>query len=178
MVVWGGFRYFFDFGDAVTELWFKPVLWLVPLFWWNASMKNRVKFFGSRSFYSLVVGLIIGVFYWLIIKRSPGFNFDLDLLGVVFVTAVVEELTFSGFVAGYLEKIKSGSFLNILVVGVMVMLVRVPILIFDYKIGISNLVGALMFVMASGMINAWIRVKTGSISGSILARMGMSLAVL
>ena len=93
-------------------------------------------------------------------------------------TAVVEELTFSGFVAGYLEKIRKGKIVNYLMVGLMVAVIRLPILFFVYAATGKEILGVMLLAMASGMINSWIRVKSGNVTGSILARIGMSLAAI
>ncbi len=107
-----------------------------------------------------------------------GIRWETSLLGIVLATAVTEELVFSGFVAGYLEKIQKGRLINLLIVGLMVAVIKMPILLFFYKLGMMDLSGVILFAWASGVINAWIRVETGNVSGSILARMGMNLAVL
>ncbi len=122
----------------------------------------------------------MGALYFGLIRR---FNFNgkignLDMMGVALATAVTEELTFSGFVAGYLEKIQKGKWVNFLIVGLMVAVIRLPILLFVYGLGLGDLVGVILFAGASGVINAWIRVETGNVTGSILARLGMNLAVL
>lgn len=122
----------------------------------------------------------MGALYFGLIRR---FNFNgeianLDMMGVALATAVTEELTFSGFVAGYLEKIQKGKWVNFLIVGLMVAVIRLPMLLFAYDLGWVDLVGVILFAGASGVINAWIRVETGNVAGSILARLGMNLAVL
>jgi membrane protease YdiL (CAAX protease family) len=178
--VWGSFRYFIRLPEVIEELWFKPVLWLVPLFWWNLALKEKVVMFGKKWVTSLVLGLIVGTAYFLLLKyKNLGvFQFDFNLLGVVLATAVTEELTFSGFVAGYLEKIRKGKILNLVIVGLMTAIIRLPILFFVYKVTGEELIGVLLVALASGAINAWIRVKSGNVAGSILARLGMNLAAL
>lgn len=103
---------------------------------------------------------------------------NVDILGVALATAIIEELTFSGFVMGYLEKIQKGKLENLLIVGAMVAVIRLPILLYVYHAGWVSIIGVMFFAGASGVINAWIRMKTGNVTGSILARIGMNLAVL
>lgn len=136
--------------------------------------------FGKKWGYSIFLGLAVGVVYFILIKRFvlqiPSWN--LDVVGVALATAITEELTFSGFVAGYFEKTCKSKLMNLLIVGVMVAIIRLPILLFIYRLGATDTVGALLFAGAGGGINAWIRVYTGNVSGSILARVGMNLAIL
>jgi len=180
LIVWGSFRYFVRLPDVIEELWFKPLIWLVPLFWWGLSLSTKLVMFGKDLFRSVVWGVFVGALYFGLIRR---FNFNgeignLDMMGVALATAVTEELTFSGFVAGYLEKIQKGKWINLVIVGVMVAGIRLPILLFVYGLGLVDLVGVIFFAGASGIINAWIRIRTGNVTGSILARLGMNLAVL
>lgn len=181
-LVWGGFRYFVRLPDVIEELWFKPVIWLAPLFWWNLSLgtAKKVKMFGSKWAPSIILGLIVGVFYFVLLRKG-NLSFPmvtLDTLGVILATAIVEELTLSGFVAGYLDLIKKGSVWNIFLVGLMGALLRIPILLFVYGVGGMELLGVLLFAASSGMVNAWIRLKTGNVVGSVVARIGISLSLL
>lgn len=180
LLAWGSFRYFVRLPEVIDELWFKPLLWLVPLFWWNLAMKEKVVMFGKQKLLSLVLGVLVGVAYFLLLKYGNWRTFELDvnILGVAVATAVTEELVFSGFVAGYLEKIRSGKWINLLIVGLMIAVIRLPILLFVYQANLNEVIGVLLVVFASGVINAWIRVKTGDVTGSIVARLGMNLASL
>ncbi len=166
--------------EAVEELWFKPVIWLVPLFWWNLSLKERVIVFGRKWFLSVTLGLIMAATYFLLFRRFnlTNIQWTWDLAGVGIATAVTEELVFSGFVMGYMEKLKKSRWVSLVTVAVLVMTVRLPILLFVYRLGWKELSGALLLTGATGAINAWIRAETGSAVGSILARMGMNLAIL
>jgi hypothetical protein len=180
ILVWGSFRYFIRLPEVIEELWFKPVIWLVPLFWWNLALKEKIVMFGKKWGESLIFGVLVGAVYFLILKfRNIGvFRFDINLVGIALATAVTEELTFSGFVAGYLQKIRKGKLFNLVIVGLMTAIIRLPILLFVYQASGSEVLGVLLVALASGVINAWIRVKTGNVAGSVLARLGMNLAAL
>ena len=143
-------------------------------------MKNTIPMFGKKRLSSLLIGAFIGTIYFLVIRRLQisGIKWEINVVGIVMATAITEELVFSGFIAGYLEKIRKGKWTNYLIVGSMVILMRLPILLFVFKPDLSETVGVLLVAGASGVINAWIRVRTEDVSGSILARMGINLAVL
>jgi hypothetical protein len=180
ILAWGSFRYFVRLPEVLEELWFKPVLWLVPLFWWNLALKEKVVMFGKKWLLSVVLGVAVGAGYYLLFKLNSftGFHFDLNLIGVALATAVTEELTFSGFVTGYLQKIRKGKLFSLAIVGFMAALIRLPILFFVYQASGNEILGVLLVALASGVINAWIRLRSGSVAGSILARLGMNLAAL
>lgn len=168
--------------DVIEELWFKPVIWITPLFWWSLTFKgkDRLTMFEKNGIISLLLGTIVGVIYFGILKKLDFVNisFTSNLIGVALATAVTEELVFSGFIAGYLDKVSKNGNLNLLIVGLMVALMRMPILLLIYKVNFIQGLGVLLFAAASGAINAWIRTRTGNVAGSIVARMGINLAVL
>jgi hypothetical protein len=179
-LIWGSFRYFVRLPEVIEELWFKPVLWLIPLFWWNLSFREKIVMFGKKRGESLFLGLGVGMAYFLILKfRNLGtFQMNWNLAGVALATAVTEELTFSGFVTGYLEKIGKGKWVNLVIVGLMAAVIRLPILLFVYRASGKEILGVVLVALASGVINAWIRVRSGNVAGSVLARLGLNLAAL
>lgn len=136
--------------------------------------------FGKKWGESLMWGLIVGTIYFLVLRLREAGNssLDFDVIGVAFATAVTEELTFSGFIAGYLEKIRKGKFFNLVIVGLLTAVIRLPILLFVYQAAGKEITGVLLVAFASGLINAWIRVRTGNVSGSILAHLALNLAAL
>ena len=180
VLIWGSFRYFIRLPEVIEELWFKPVLWLVPLFWWNLALKEKIVMFGKKWGESLLLGLLVGTFYFLLLKfkNLGSIELDVNLVGVAMATAVTEELVFSGFVAGYLEKVRKGRMFNLIIVGLMTAVIRLPILIFVYQATGGEILGVVLVALASGVINAWIRVKSGNVFGSILARWLMNMAAL
>ena len=181
ILVWGSFRYFIRLPEVIEELWFKPVLWLVPIFWWNLSLrKEKIVFFGKKWGRSLFLGILFAGIYFVLLRYKDwsSVQFDSNLLGVALATAVTEEMTFSGFVAGYLAKRQSNLWLNLVIVGSMAAVIRLPILFFVYQAGLWEVVGVMLVAMTSGAINAWIRLRSGTVTGSILARLGMNLATL
>jgi membrane protease YdiL (CAAX protease family) len=166
---------------VIEELWFKPVVWLVPIFWWNLALKEKIVMFGKEWFKSVVWGVVVGFLYFAILKyRTLGnFQFDINMLSIALATAMVEELTFSGFVAGYLEKMrKKNKWVNLVIVGLMTAVIRLPILLFVYQAGLGEILGVVLIAFTSGMINAWIRVRTGNVAGSVVARLGMNMVAL
>lgn len=179
LVVWGGFRYFFNFSSAVDELMFKPVIWLVPLFWWNSSLGERVEFFGGRVGSSILLGLLAGAFYTVVIRGSAGIGLiNWDLFGVSVVTAVVEELAFSGFVLGYLVDRGGSVNMGVVITSILVAIVRLPILIFDFRSSGMETFFACAFVFATSLISGLIRTRSGNVGGSIVARIVLNISLL
>jgi len=49
LLVWGSFRYWIRLPEVVEELWFKPVIWLLPLYWWRISLKGKPELFSGKK---------------------------------------------------------------------------------------------------------------------------------
>ena len=174
IIAWGIFRIIFDLPEVVEELWFKPVIWLVPLMVWNMAMgKKRVVFFEKKGLLlSLASGLMISCVYWLIFNLSGGINFyNWNNLGIALSVAVVEELTFSGFIFGFLKKMSGISPLKaLLVTAGLASLSHAPFLLFEVSLSYLTILSSLLFVFGYSMINTSIRMVSGNVVGSIVAR--------
>ena len=136
--------------------------------------------FKNQWLETVLWGLGLALVYWLLVRR---FNFglpnlDLNVAGISVATAIVEEMTFSGFITGYLDKFYKGSLLSPLLTAAMAAVTRLPIVIFVYKLDPLTIFGILLLVASSTMMNAWIRQRTGNVTGSIIARIGLNLALL
>lgn len=179
VVVWGAFRFLFDFSAVVEELWFKPVIWLVPIFWWNESLHKRVGFFDGVLVNSVFFGLVLGMFYVAIVgKWSLLSNFNFDLFGVAMVTAVVEELALTGFVLKYLLNNNYTENVSVFVTGLVTATLRLPILFFDLRLNPKELFFVCVFVFATAVLGGLVRAKTNNVSGSIVARFILNLTTL
>ena len=176
--IWGSFRYFIHLPEVIEELWFKPVIWLVPLFWWNAALKRRVEMFENSWVETVSWGLGMALFYWLVFSQLKIPVVNWETLGVAMATAGVEELVFSGFITGYLERLVKGSWTNLFLTGAMAGVMRLPIATFVFQLTPMATFGVVLLAFATTMIHAWIRQKTGNVAGGIIARVGMNLAIL
>lgn len=123
-------------------------------------------------------GLGVAIIYWLIFSHLRIPKVTWEVIGVAAATAVVEELTFSGFIMGLLERLNRNSIWNLILTGAMAGVLRLPISTFVYKLPLVSVIGVVMLTMATTMIQAWIRQRTGNVAGSMIARLGLNLAIL
>ena len=72
-------------------------------------------------------GLGMALFYWLVFSQLKIPVVNWETLGVAMATAGVEELVFSGFITGYLERLVKGSWTNLFLTGAMAGVMRLPI---------------------------------------------------
>ena len=123
-------------------------------------------------------GLGIALVYWLIFSQLKIPIVRWDGLWMAVATAVVEELTFSGFITGYLERFAKNSWGNLFLTGAMAGAMRLPIATFVFQLTPLATAGVVLLAFATTTIHAWIRQKTGNVAGGIIARVGMNLAIL
>lgn len=181
LLVWGSFRYWVRLPEVIEELWFKPVIWLLPLFWWRMSFKKDVKFSSDRWLLSGGLGLLVGLFYFGLIRVfniGGGVDWSLDLFGVLLATSIVEELTFSGLVLGILDLTRGKKIINLVLIGLMVMGVHLPINVFVNGLAGKELLGVMIWLFSMAIINGWVRQKTGNVLGSVIARLGLMLSII
>lgn len=171
---WSLFRAYFNLPEVIEELWFKPVIWLVPLMVWNMSLgKARVVLFAKKGLYnSLFLGVLFSFAYWLVFSLGQNLNVgSWNNVGVALSVAVVEELTFSGFIFGYLRySLRSSAMKSLIVTSILASLSHLPFLFFENSLSFGVIFSSLLFIFAYSIVNVGIRMISGNIFGSILAR--------
>ncbi|KKT39530.1 MAG: hypothetical protein UW26_C0001G0017 [Candidatus Collierbacteria bacterium GW2011_GWF1_44_12] len=123
-------------------------------------------------------GLGIALVYWLIFSQLRVPDISWQVIGIAVATAIVEELTFSGFISGYLERYAKGSWWNLILTGSMAGVMRLPIATFVYRLSPIATLGVFLLAFSITMIHSWIRQKTGNVAGGMIARIGLNLAIL
>lgn len=178
--VWGSFRYFVRLPEVIEELWFKPVIWLAPLFWWQLSLGRKIRFFEGRWGKTFLLGMLGGLIYFVVLRLfvQTQFIFDANKAGIALVTAVVEELTFSGFVLSLLilETKKEGMALGLMALGFA--LIHLPINLFVFHLPLQALVGAFLLAFFVGLINGFLRLRSNNVLSAVLAHFVYLMLVL
>jgi|CXWL01.1.fsa_nt_gi membrane protease YdiL (CAAX protease family) len=171
LVVWGSFRLFVRLPEAVTELWFKPVIWLVPLIWWGLSMKKRLELFAGHLMPALGWGLVGGAIYLVLLRLLVGIGFSLspDKLGIGLATALVEELTFAGVVLTVLYRETKREGMALALSGLAFALVHLPVNVFVYRLELPVLIGAFCLAFFIALINGFLRLRSNNVLSAVLA---------
>jgi hypothetical protein len=179
-LVWGSFRYFIRLPEVIEELWFKPVIWLAPLFWWQLSLGRKIRFFEGDWEKTLLFGLLGGLIYFVILRLfvQTQFAFEVNKAGISAVTAIVEELTFSGFVLSLLvlETKKEGMALGLTALGFA--LIHLPINLFVFHLPAQALAGAFLLAFFVGLINGFLRLRSNNVLSAVIAHFVYLLFVL
>lgn len=187
LIVWGVFRLFFKFPELIDELWFKPVLWLLPLYWVWQKEGRKIKFFSGNPLRAIAWGAGVGGLYVLMVLIINVGRFGSEsltkiplnvgeILGLGLVTAVVEELVFSGFVFQKVLKMVKNLGVSMAVSASMFSLIHVPIGLFVYKYSLGQMVGFLMVVGLLSAANAYLMGRTKNVLAPIVSHF-MWLAV-
>lgn len=182
LVAWALFRYFVRLPEAVDELWFKPVLWLVPLFWWQiGDGQDRITLFKGDINKTLFWGLGIGLIYYSTVKlvtRSSWFELDFNRFGIGLATAVVEQVAFAGIVLPRLVRELKKEGASLFLMALMFALIRLPINVFVYHLPWLALMGAFLLAFFVGITNGFVRLRANNTLAPVLAHFFYLQAVL
>lgn len=181
LLVWGSFRWWVRLPEVIEELWFKPVIWLMPWFWWYIAKGRRPRLFDGDKKRAVFLGLLVGAIYFLTIfwlRRDLRLGWSWDILGLSVVIAVVEETTMSGLFLGLWDEKWGKKMSHVWGVLLLVILVHLPMSLFVYRSEGLDLWGQILLIGGVAGINGWLRQKSNNVISPILARLGLMLAVL
>ena len=143
---WSFFRYFFRLPELVDELWFKPVIFLVPLFFIYLGRGDRPKFWEGNVFKGLVVGLLAGIalksIFMIVSKQA--LELSLEKIMTTMLISTVEQMTFAGLVLPLVNRGLRNETGSSLLVAVMYGLVHIPLLWFGKGVWMNVVVGAFL----------------------------------
>lgn len=171
LIAWGMFRYFVRLPEVVTELWFKPIIWLVPLYWWHLSLKGQPKLFDGKIFPAIGWGLVGGLIYFAALRllTNSGLLLDPDRIGIAGVTAVVEELTFAGVMLAILVKETKREGTALALTGLAFAAMHLPRQVFVFGLAPTVLVGAFALAFFLGLINGFLRLRANNVLSAMVA---------
>jgi membrane protease YdiL (CAAX protease family) len=181
---WTLYRLIFRFPEEVDELIFKPLLWLLPIFFILRREKKGISFLGittknliSSTYFALALGIgfaLEGVILNYIKYKGLNFSAELgqDLFIVAFLlsfaTAITEEITFRGYLFNRVWKATksewSANFLTSFVWG----LIHLPIAFIWLNLGLTQTFGFVALITLFGIGSAFVFARTGNIFSSIL----------
>lgn len=155
--------------EAISELWFKPVIWLVPLFWWHLSMRKGLGLFSGKLMPALGWGLVGGAIYLVLLRVLVGIGITLsaDNLGIGLATALVEELTFAGVVLTVLYRETKREGVALALSGLAFALIYLPVNVFVYRLETSVLVGAFCLAFFVAVINGFLRLRSNNVLSAV-----------
>lgn len=172
----------------VEELWFKPLIWLLPLFLLWFPERTKLNFFKGGILGTLLYGLGLGACYFLIlfvigfIREGTGLSLDwqttafLNFMGISLATAITEELAFSGYIFGKLSAVLKKPENAITLTAFLFALIHIPIGLFTYKFDFYQLTGFLVLVVTVQLANVWVMSRSRNVLAPILSHWLWSMA--
>ena len=196
LLFWSLYRYFLKFPEWVDELVFKPLVFVLPVFWFVRKFEKKkmesIGLTGRNFFTSLYIGLGFGLVFALegiaanaikygklqINPIAAVGQYGLTLIIILsLATAFSEELLSRGFLFGrILEKTKSLPYASFISTVLFVFL-HVPILVTSLKL--QGVALALYFVtdFVLGLANSLLYYNTGSLVAPILVHIFWNMTV-
>lgn len=185
LIVWGFYRFIFELPEPVEELFIKPIVWLIPVFYFLRKERESVTSLGvtfKNIFPSVYYALGLGAFFVMealvinFVKYGGRFNLGANIgelpfltsLGLSFATAITEELVFRGYIFTRVWKFLKNELTANIVTSVFWALIHVPITIFVWKLDFSASILYLMLTTIFGMGSAFIFARTKNILSPIL----------
>jgi len=183
LVVWGFYRLMFKLPEDVEEAILKPIIWLAPLIIFlkkerlsPASLGVTLKNFFPAVYFSIGLGAIFAIeAVFINFVKYGGFNFQANIgqnailtsLGLSFITAMSEEVSFRGYIFNRLWWVLKNEWLANILTSVVWGIVHVPIAVFVWKLSASRAVIYLFLTTAFGMGSAFVFARTRNIFSSI-----------
>ncbi|KKR30374.1 hypothetical protein A2715_01035 [Candidatus Woesebacteria bacterium RIFCSPHIGHO2_01_FULL_39_32] len=184
LVVWGFYRMLFKLPEEVEELLIKPVLWLVPVAYFVrkergslASLGITLKNLFPALYFALALGIIFAIEGALInFIRYDEANFSANLgqnsfifaLGLSFVTAISEEITFRGYLFNRIWHVLDNEWKANIITSLFWALTHVPVAIFWWELNLSGIIIYLFLTVIFGIGSAFVFAKTKNVASSVL----------
>lgn len=185
LIVWGFYRFLFQLPETIEELFIKPIVWLLPVFYFLKKERNGLDSLGitfKNLFPAVYYALGLGAFFVIealvinFIKYGGQFNLEanignlplLSALGLSFITAITEEITFRGYVFTRVWKFINKEIPANILTSIFWAMIHVPITIFVWKLDFSASVIYLVLTTLFGVGSAFVYARTKNIISPIL----------
>lgn len=184
IVIWAFYRFLFKFPDQVEELVIKPILWLLPLFYFLYKERARISSIGitiKNLFPSIYLSLGLGSVFVIggllsNYLKYGHLNFGANIgslplmssLGLSFATAFSEETAFRGYIYSRLAIVLKGEWTANIIQAILWTAIHVPIAFFIWEYTLTQGIVYLSITAIFGLGSAFIFSRTKNIFGSIL----------
>lgn len=185
LIVWGFYRVFLKIDDRVEEIFIKPIVWLGPLVFFLKKEGVGISSLGwvsTNLFKSIYLSLGLGALFGGVGLAShfakyggkisfSSFGLDSNTLAITlfvsFVTAIVEESVFRGYILTRLRG-PLGEMGAIFATTIAWVVIHLPVLIFAYQMGIGDLGIRFLLTFVFGLGSSILFLRTKNIVSSIL----------
>jgi len=183
LIIWGFYRFLFKLPEEIEELIVKPVVWLLPVFWYTkkenlglTSLGITLKNLFPAIYFALGLGAIF-VIEAVIINfiKYGGLDFGANIgdkaiiasLGLSFATAFSEEISFRGYLFNRFWIGLGSEWKANFITSAFWTLIHVPIAVFLWKFTFSSTIIYLFLTTLFGIGSAFIFARTKNVFSSI-----------
>lgn len=184
LLVWGFYRLLFKLPEEIEELFFKPLIWLVPIFFLLkkeglglSSLGITLKNLFPAIYFSLGLGAIFaieGIF--LNFVKYGNFVFAANIgdknlfasLGLSFATAISEEVSFRGYIFNRVWQVIKNEWVANLSTSLVWGLIHIPVVVFVWKLNLSAALVYLLLTTLFGVGSAFVFARTKNVFSSVL----------
>ncbi len=177
LVIWGFYRLLFQAPAPLEELVVKPIIWLVPLYVLVKREKASLASIGvvfnnlfKVVYFVLSLGFVFSLFALLVnYLKYGGLNFAANIgevtflgaMGLSFITAVSEEITFRGYLLNRLMSAVKNEWTANIVISIGWTLIHLPVAVLDWRLGMASLVvyAIVVFLFSIGTTFVFLRTK-------------------
>ena len=184
ILIWVFYRFLFKLPDDFEELVVKPIIWLIPIFWFTNKEGLKLSSLGitfKNLFPSLYLSIGLGTIFvaeGLLSNflKYGYFNFGANIgptpilatLGLSFATAISEEIAFRGYIFGRLTMVLKNELAANAIQSLVWTMVHIPIAFFVWHYTLAQGIIYLFVTAIFGFGSAFIFGKTKNIGGSVL----------
>jgi len=185
LIVWGFYRLlFFQFPTAIEVTIIKPLVWLLPVYVLIKKEKLGLKSLGVNLdnlfpvvYFTLTLGFVFAIFAMIInYLKYSGFNFGATVgentfygaLVFSIITAVIEEITFRGYITTRLWSILGEGLKSNVVASIGWTLIHVPVAVFDWRLSPGSLTIYLLLTLLFSLGATFVYGRTKNIAAPIL----------
>ncbi len=184
VIVWAFYRFLFQLPEDIEELIVKPIVWLLPLFYFVKKEGLGLSSLGitlKNLFPAIYFGIGLGAIFVMEgvltnFLKYGSFHFAANLgnlpfatsLGLSFATAFSEETAFRGYVFGRLLGVMKSEWTANIVSTILWTLIHVPIAFFVWKLNLSAGILYLVLTAIFGAGSAFVFARTKNVFGSVL----------
>lgn len=189
LIIWGFYRRIFELpaeGSAqiLDEFIIKPLVWLIPVFYFVRREKASVKSLGITAenlfpavYFSIALGLIFAIegvivnyakYGGLNFKANIGADFILTSLLVSFGTALTEEITFRGYIFSRMWDGLNNELLANIITSIGWAIIHMPIVIFTLKLDLQQSIVYLFLTFIFGVGASFVYARTKNIFSSVI----------
>jgi len=184
LIVWGFYRLFFKLPEEIEELIIKPIVWLLPVIYLVKKEGGNLSSVGITTkklfpaiYFTLALGAVFAIEAIIInFVKHGGFEFAANIgekalitsLGITFVTAFSEEVSFRGYLFNRVWSALDNEWLANIATSIVWALVHIPIAIFVCKLSLAYVLTYLFLTAIFGVGSAFVFARTRNVFSSIL----------